>query len=352
MSLRLLVVLFLMLTTVKGYGQTKALEIFKAWDRNGDGVLVLSEVPENLRRLFPTNDRNNDGKITIREHIVAMGRPAPAVRPQTRVDEFRIRQEWAQEPGGWARRVLVRKPVAIEKELPVVIFLHGNGGQAEIAIKQFNYMSDTIFICPQGYRRSWNVYGEASEAPDVRFIEEIIEYLRTRERNADMDNVTLIGSSNGSGMIHRLLIEVDRKPFHKAVCLVASMIEKQYRDGSFWVSSQEGQNLYDKKKQPTRGVKVIYFHGTNDRVVPYYGGSRGDVPHVSAQETAFGFAKAFGYSGPRIADTDGKAVKPGIFAYDYTEVEFTHYKLVGEGHGIGRYREFVDRAIREMVFDD
>ena len=352
MSLRLLIALFFFLMTAKAYGQTKALEIFKAWDKNGDGVLVISEIPANLRGLFPTNDRNNDGKITIREHIIAMARPAPVVRPQTRVDEFRIRQEWEQEPGGWARRVLVRKPVAVERKLPVVIFLHGNGGQAENAINQFKHLSDTIFICPQGYRRSWNVYREASEAPDVRFIEEIIGYLRTRERDADMNNVTLIGSSNGSGLVHRLIIEVDRKPFKKAVCLIASMIEKQYRDGNFWVSSEEGKNLYDIKKYPTRGVKVIYFHGTNDRVVPYYGGNRGDVPHISAQETAFAFANAFGYSGSRIADSDGTSVAPGIFAYAYGEVEFTHYKLVGEGHGIGRYREFVDRAIRELVFED
>ena len=331
-------------------GQTKALEIFKSWDRNGDGFLVISEVPEDLRKLFGRNDRDNDGKISVREHILAMGRPAPVVRPQTSIEEFRIRQVWDQESGGWARRVLVRKPVSIREKLPVVIYLHGNGGQADRAITQFGYLSDVIFVCPQGYRRSWNVYGEASEAPDVTFIAEIIEYLRKRERDADMDNITLIGSSNGSGMIHRLLIEMERKPFHKAVCLVASMIEKQYNDGAFWVSSEEAENLYDKEQHPTRGPRVIYFHGTDDRVVPYYGGNRGNVPHISAQQTAFAFASAFGYRGKLIQDSDGKIVQPGITEYSYPQAKYSHYKLQGEGHGISRYREFVDTTIRELVW--
>ena len=344
--------LFMMLITLTAFGQTKSLEIFKSWDKNGDGVLVISEIPESLRRLFSTNDRNKDGKITVSEHIIAMARDVPVERPATRIGEFRIRQEWEQESGGWARRVLYRKPLVIEKQLPVVIFLHGNGGQAENAINHLNYLRDVIFVCPQGYRRSWNVFGEASEAPDVAFIQEIIEYLRTRERDADMDNVTIIGSSNGSGLIHRLLIEIDRKPFDKAICLVASMIEKQYHHGSFWVSSEEGENLYDQEKRPTRGAKVVYFHGTADRVVPYYGGKRGNVAHVSAQQTAYGFAKAFGYAGPAIPDREGKVVMPGIFEYDYSDANYTHYKLAGEEHGIGRYREFVDRTIRRMVFDE
>ena len=138
--------LFMMRITLTAFGQTKSLEIFKSRDKNGDGVLVISEIPESLRRLFSTNDRNNDGKITISEHIIAMARDAPGERPETRVGEFRIRQEWEQESGGWARRVLFRKPLVIEKQLPVVIFLHGNGGQAENAINHLNYLRDVIFV--------------------------------------------------------------------------------------------------------------------------------------------------------------------------------------------------------------
>ena len=346
------VLLVVIITSPYLRGQTKALDVFKSWDKNGDGVLVISEVPPNLRPLFPRNDRNNDGKISIKEHIVAMGRPAPIVRSQTRVQEFRIRQVWHQEPGGWARRVLIRMPVKAEMKLPVVIFLHGNGGQADNAINHYkNILSDVIFVCPQGYRRSWNVFEESSEAPDVEFLEEIIEHLRTRVMDADLQNVTIIGSSNGSGLVHRLLIEMERKPFQKAVCLVASMVEEQYHDSAFWVSSQKEKNLYDQQVKPTRGPKVLYFHGTDDRVVPYQGGNRGNVPHLSAQDTAYAFATAFGYRGQQIADRDGKAVGPGIFKYDYPEAMYTHYKLVGEGHGIERTREFVNATIRSLVFE-
>lgn len=44
---------------------------FRKWDKNGDGVLLRSEVPEGLRRMFGRVDRNQDGKVTLAEHMAA-----------------------------------------------------------------------------------------------------------------------------------------------------------------------------------------------------------------------------------------------------------------------------------------
>ena len=38
---------------------------FRKWDKNGDGVLLRSEVPEGLRRMFGRVDRNQDGNVEV-----------------------------------------------------------------------------------------------------------------------------------------------------------------------------------------------------------------------------------------------------------------------------------------------
>ena len=39
--------------------------MFRAWDKNGDGILRRSEVPEGPRRIFDQVDKNHDGKLDI-----------------------------------------------------------------------------------------------------------------------------------------------------------------------------------------------------------------------------------------------------------------------------------------------
>ena len=153
--------------------------LFSNWDKNRDGVLVPSEVPEGPRKIFAAVDRNGDGKVTLSEHkqgpdrnklrqLERNERPAhwPAIQ-DAKVVEFSIRQTWHQEPDGFDRPVLARVPTKTEhvKKLPVVIYFHGNGGQATRAINNWRELNPCIFVAPQGYERSWNIHGEKSEAP-------------------------------------------------------------------------------------------------------------------------------------------------------------------------------------------
>ena len=96
---------------------------------------------------------------------------------------------------------------------------------------------------------------------------------------------------------------------------------------------------------------------------------------ISAQETDFLWAKAMGYTGSQLADSDGVSVgttaKP-TFEYKYLDGRARHYKLVGknhehrclalqasdqnihfkfsdEGHGTGPSHPVVQSIIREMI---
>jgi poly(3-hydroxybutyrate) depolymerase len=234
----------------------------------------------------------------------------------------------------------------------MVIIFHGNGGTAEGSLKHWQWLKDHILVAPQGYRRSWNVYGEKSTAPDVEFFRLLMQEVRRTQPTADPERVSLIGSSNGSGFVQRLMIEMDDRPFQKAILLVASLIDQQYHDGHFWEPSKSTQ-VYDKQRTPKPGMQLVYFHGTADRVVPYTGGYRGRrFLHLGAQETAWHWATAFGYSGAALSDRDGERVSRGIFSYAYPDAGVTHYKLVGAGHGVEQYSAQVHQIVQNFLGSD
>lgn len=329
-------------------------DFFRRWDRNRDGALTPNELPSRLRRIFPRVDRNGDGKVTPAEHragpVTDSGQTAKVNSRRIKADQvIRIGQRWYQEPDGFSRQALVRLSKQTQKRHPVVIIFHGNGGTAEGSLARWQWLKDYILVAPQGYQRSWNVYGERSAAPDVEFFRLLIQEIRRTTPTADLDRVSLIGSSNGSGFVQRLMIEVDERPFQKVILLVAGLIDQQYHDGHFWAPSQSTR-IYDRQRTPKPGVQLIYVHGTADRVVPYTGGYRsGRFLHLGAQETAWHWATAFGYSGAALSDRDGKRVSRGIFSYAYPDAGVTHYKLDGAGHGVGQYSAQVHRIVQEFL---
>jgi len=342
-------------------GQDGPTRLFRQWDRNNDGYLTIQEVPVRARRSFSSIDTNKDGKITLQEHrTAALQRPpnksgntpqrsAPSAWPRTQIKTLKVRQQWHQEPLGYDRLAYLSIPPKGGTQRPVVIFFHGNGGDASRSLNRWRSLSSCILVAPQGYQKSWNVSGERSQAPDVQYVRELIAMIGIECPRADMQNVTLIGSSNGSALIQRLMIECDEKLFQSAILLSASLVTEQYRDGSFWMPSETTKN-YDKQKKPTPGVQVVYFHGTDDRVVPYRGGLRGGQhKHLSAQHTTHLWARAFGFQGKQLDDSAGTVIEKGIVAYRYPLANVVHYKLIGAGHGAQPYETQVQSIIKRTI---
>ena len=59
---------------------------------------------------------------------------------------------------------------------PILILLHGNGGNGSGMLNEWRTLiTDHILIAPSGYRKSWNISDEASEAPDVEMLGDLIE---------------------------------------------------------------------------------------------------------------------------------------------------------------------------------
>ena len=247
--------------------------------------------------------------------------------------DYYINQTWSQMPNGLNRLYKVQVPSSSDTPLGVVILLHGSGSGPDSKLNQHAFIQDKILVAPAGFENCWNVGAEASKAPDVEFIKQIILTLQTYN-NVDATNITIIGSSNGSALLHRLIIELDTQLFQHAVSVISQLNTAQYNNGAFWYNSN-GDNSYDQQKIPATGKRIITFNGTQDDIVPY-GGGLGILNYnfLSAQESTYILAKAMGENGPMLSDNEGVAINNAIYKYEYLNGEVVHYKLVNGGHGL------------------
>jgi len=259
--------------------------------------------------------------------------------------QIKVNQAWSQEPNGYDRTAEVKVP-ATNTKLPVVIDLHGMGGSANV--NRMGFLHSSIIVAAQGYERSWNILMEKSKAPDVKFIEALIEEIAEIQQ-ADMNNVNIIGTSNGAAMITRLLIELKNpRKIKRVIPMVSHLLENQYHDGAYWMPTNDDNGRvtnYDLEVVPdSPGPEVLYFHGTADRTVPYEGGRSLGMMFIGAQASTYAYAKAFGYNGGQIADEAGVAVQEGVTKYEYNGASrVVHYKMDDMPHNAfdPLYREFI-----------
>jgi len=333
---------------------------FSAWDANRDGVLTRDEVPPGPRRLFDRIDRNGDGRVTLEEHR-AGGRRSPPPRTtksgqrqgpsSASLIQHTIHQAWAQEPQGVQRPYTVRLPDQTTDRWPIVILLHGNGGEGARMIGNWPaLLPGWLVVAPQGYERSWNISTERSKAPDVAFIEKVLADVGRRYPRANRSRVSLIGSSNGAGLVFRLLIELDESvAIENAVALVSSMTTGQYRNGHFWARTDESTDDYDRPITPVGRRRLLTVHGTADSVVPYAGGRGPGGVHLSAQQTAYAWAVIQGHDGAAVPDSEGRPCGNNLLRYDYPAAAVTHIKVIDGRHGLGPAQPAVQALIQAML---
>ena len=177
--------------------------------------------------------------------------------------------------GGRTRTYILHVPPAYDgkQAMPLVLLLHGAGGNAEKMITATG-MSDKadeagfIVVYPNGtgllndqLLLTWNCgfccgYALDNNIDDVGFIRSLIEKLQD-ELNVDKARIFITGMSNGAMMTYRLGCELSD--------IVAAIAPVSGSLGDFTVSSSSP-------------VSVIIFHGTADPIVPYEGGLSSIAP--------------------------------------------------------------------------
>jgi polyhydroxybutyrate depolymerase len=178
--------------------------------------------------------------------------------------------------GGLQRSYIVHTPpsMATGKRLPLVVVLHGGGGNGEITAKQTRFSEEAdrsgfIAVYPNGTDQArpllnamgkaglltWNAgaccgYAMDHKIDDVAFIRAMIAQLE-RDYAIDPRRVYATGISNGGMMAYRLACEMS-----DSFAAIGPVAAVQIAPAC----------------KPAQPVAVIHFHGTADQNVPMAGG--------------------------------------------------------------------------------
>jgi polyhydroxybutyrate depolymerase len=172
---------------------------------------------------------------------------------------------------GLKRSYLVHLPPDYKEigPMPLVLALHGGGGNAEAMVKLtrggLNTLADKngfVVIYPNGIEKNWNDGRSGEETgyrahqeniDDVGFISKLIDY-EIANLNLDAGRIYITGMSNGGMMTFRLGCELSSKI--TAIAPVAGYIPLNYSSGCL----------------PGNPLPVMLIAGTDDPLMPYDGG--------------------------------------------------------------------------------
>lgn len=267
--------------------------------------------------------------------------------------DLSVTMSWNQAPGGWTYDVAILMPADPEPAggYPVCILLHGNGGTGEPMLGAMGDLIEChVLVAPTGYANSWNLCGEASDAPDVEMVGELVEHIQTFD-NIDADRIRIVGVSNGSALANRVLIQNDNPGLDRVVGVVSQLCEPQFHEGGFrgtWGETDENADFcgYDTPFVPVTGRSCLSICNENDPIIPYHGGeSAVGVTFLPAQLAAFLIAQSQGYTGEPITGPGEEIGDSGVFEYVYLDGQVVHLRGY-EGHGVNETQE---AAIAEFL---
>ena len=170
---------------------------------------------------------------------------------------------------GVERSYLVRVPALSRpgRPLPLVVVLHGGGGNALNAemmtgFTELGQSGGFIVVYPEGSGRTrlltWNAghccgYAMENDIDDTGFIDALIDRLLTQYA-VDPARIYVTGMSNGAMMSHRLGIALSHR-----LAAIAPVVGAVFGD----------------EARPQEPVSAIIINGMLDRSVPYAGGPPG-----------------------------------------------------------------------------
>ena len=196
----------------------------------------------------------------LRDRVLGPRAPEPAVDGFTLVEV---------EHDGRARHYYYYIPDAATDQPPLVIGLHGGGGNAQdfgrrTRIKKMAEKYGYIIVLPQGAgsggrRGSWNAnstvgldYAEKNQVDDVGFVAAILDQMAVTVAY-DTARVYATGMSKGGMMAYYLACRIPERL--AAIAPVAGTLSAQSCDPG------------------TTGVALLHIHGTKDENVPWKGGA-------------------------------------------------------------------------------
>jgi len=227
------------------------------------------------------------------------------------------------------RSYLLATPANPSGPVPLVIALHGGGGNARTMVPRWIGTAQRegfAVAFPDGLGRmpnagTWNAGGccgfaMTSGTDDVAFIAALIDDI-ARTQNIDPKRIYVTGLSNGGMLSHRIGIAL--APRIAAIAVVSGA-------------------MFGGEPQPTTAVPVLIMHGERDDIVPFAGGQSPMQLVARSQSRPFQpvqydvdfWRRADGCSTPPTMKTEGDVTTETSSCRDGSEVVF--YRLASAGH--------------------
>jgi len=190
--------------------------------------------------------------------------------------------------GGRERRYAIYVPKDLQPKSPLLIVLHGGGGDGPFVRQatgfEFDMLADAegfVVVYPDGIDRGWTACRKSTEntnrqrIDDVAFIEAIIAH-EAAAHTIDPTRVFAMGHSFGGQMAYRLALEHPNE-FAGVAAISANLPAPGFNSC-----------------QPVNAaIPVMIINGTDDPVSPYRGGTSGRGPNQSTAMSTEASARYF-----------------------------------------------------------
>lgn len=244
----------------------------------------------------------------------------------------------------------VPRPFEAARKYPVVIMLHGYGGNGKNALEQGRWAEkaekekfivlgldgtreketkrDNILTNPQSWNSgSGDTAAELKDIDDVGFVRAVIEWV-VKLGNADPDRVYVTGFSNGAGMTFRVGAELSD--------LVAAI-------------APVSNGLFVDVEKLDRPTSLLMIWGTADPLNPYNGGpvNRFGIKstRASAEDSFKTWARLLNCPNPPKILIDKDTVNARAYSPCDKNSEAIFYTIEGMGHNWPSGRSFLPQAI-------
>lgn len=169
---------------------------------------------------------------------------------------------------GHERKYLLHIPAKLKDRAPVVIAMHGGGGNASnmVRLSRFDALADRegfIVVYPEAFGGYWNdgrgvdfMPAQKQNIDDVKFLRAVIDDVATHHK-FDRTRVFSTGISNGGFMSHRLA--ADASDMVAAIAPVVGGVSPEVA----------------RKFAPKHPVSILIIQGDADPLVPIAGGTVG-----------------------------------------------------------------------------
>lgn len=199
--------------------------------------------------------------------------------------------------------------------VPLIINFHGYGSNSkeEEGLTGMSAKADNenfIVVYPDGLNSAWNDGPGTDGERDQKFVRDLITHLES-QYSIDPKRIYATGISNGGGMTNRL------------GCDMADVIAA--------IAPDSGAYNFWQDCNPARPIPVLAFHGLDDHLVPYNGGTPASM-EPPIEEWASAWATRDGCNATPIITTPVDTVTVHTWSGCQSNAEVILYTLANHGH--------------------